>query len=95
MENYPAFSGVVDQVGEVGALRELVGVLRDQLEARTREVAELHTLLRESQGKHVLTAGNASESAQEGQQGASVAGMVSDDLVRPPAAPRKAWWRFW
>jgi len=35
------------------------------------------------------------QSAQEGQQGGSVAGVVSDDLVRPSAPPRKAWWRFW
>ena len=42
-----------------------------------------------------LTAPTPHQSAQEGQQGASVAGVVSDDLARPLAAPRKAWWRFW
>jgi len=95
MENYPAFSGVIDQAGEVGALRELVGVLREQLEARTREVAELHTLLRESQGKRVLTAGNASESAQERQERVVWDGALSDALATSPVAPRKPWWRFW
>jgi len=35
------------------------------------------------------------QSAQEGQQGASAAGVARDDLMRPPAAPRRAWWRFW
>ena len=38
----------------------------------------------------------APESTQDGQQGASVAGVVSrDDLRAPVVAPRKAWWRFW
>jgi len=37
----------------------------------------------------------APESAQEGHQTGSVAGVVSDDLVKPSASPRKSWWRFW
>jgi len=35
------------------------------------------------------------QSAQEGQQTDSVAGVVSDDLAASVAAPRKVWWRFW
>jgi hypothetical protein len=35
--------------GELEALHELVAVLRDQLDARTREVSELHVLLQRAQ----------------------------------------------
>jgi hypothetical protein len=45
----PQASAGNGHAGEVAALRELVTVLRDQLDARTREVAELHVLLQRAQ----------------------------------------------
>lgn len=39
---------VTDNDGEVQALKQLVKVLQDELEARRREIQELHVLLRDS-----------------------------------------------
>lgn len=39
----------VDAGGELGALRETVAILSDELEARRREVQELHVLLQHAQ----------------------------------------------
>lgn len=68
--------GATVGAGEVAALRELVSVLGGQLEARTREVSELHVLLERQ--TRLLAAGvpepaspasPASESGPEGTEG--------------------------
>jgi hypothetical protein len=41
--------GVSTANGEVGALKETISVLREELEARRREVQELHVLLQQAQ----------------------------------------------
>lgn len=41
---------VTGVAGEADVLREMVGLLREQLDARTREVQELHTLLAQARG---------------------------------------------
>jgi len=73
-------------------VRELLAkneTLQVQLQQRDEQIRALTAPTEAS------TAAHAPESAQEGQQGASAAGVVSDDLGRPVAAPRRAWWRFW
>ena len=77
------------------ALRQLA-VQRDQLLHLAGQVGYLQRQVQEHQETiKALQAPTPHQSAQDGQQGGSVAGMVSDDLVRPSVTPRKAWWRFW
>jgi len=67
-----------------------LGYVQSQLQQRDEQIRALTAPAEAS------TEGYASESAQEGQQTASVAGVaVEDDLVQPSAPRRKAWWRFW
>jgi hypothetical protein len=42
-------SGVYTTNGKVGALKETIAILREELEARRREVQELHVLLQHAQ----------------------------------------------
>jgi len=81
---------------------ELVRWLRDLQEENRNLAGQLGYLQAQVEQYKVLQAPAESrnvaaphQSAQEGQQGASMAGVVSDDLERPQQAPRKAWWRFW
>ena len=69
--------------GEITALRELVAVLREELEARRREVSELHMLLQRAQLVPVAV----TVTPQEG-------GPV--DQVRGKGEPpqRPWWWRL-
>ena len=71
--------------GEVAALRELVEVLREELDARRREVAELHVLLQRSQLAPVAAATRAE---------APHVYQSHDVTDTPPRRPRPWWWRL-
>jgi len=78
-----------EQAQQLLQLAGQVGYVQAQLQQRDEQLKALTAPTEAS------TAAHAPESAQEGHQTASVAGVVSDDLATPAAAPRKAWWRFW
>ena len=66
-----------------------LGYVQSQLQQRDEQLKALTAPAEVSTGAH------ARESAQEGQERASVAGEALDDLMKPSAPTRKAWWRFW
>jgi hypothetical protein len=66
-----------------------VGFLQAQLQQRDEQLRALQAPATDPETAH------APESAQEGQQGASAAGVAGDDLVGLLVAPRRPWWRFW
>lgn len=79
--------------GEVEALKLLVSELQkdkqllwDEVEARRREIGELHVLLQEAQRQNY-------RALLPGQEDAgAIAGAMADAV----AAPRqRRWWRFW
>jgi hypothetical protein len=71
-------------------LREVVGVLRDELEARRREVQQLHTLLAQAQARI-----GALPAPPEPAGPIEHASPLADPDPVPPAADRRPWWRFW
>jgi hypothetical protein len=76
--------------GELALLREVVGVLRDELEARRREVQQLHTLLAQAQARI-----GALPAPTEPSGPLEDASPLADPDPVPPAADRRPWWRFW
>jgi len=80
---------VLPQPVDSGVLGDLVRELLAEVQRLTERAvrAEERLLALETAAPH--------QSAQEGQQGPSAAGVALDDVVGAVAAPRRAWWRFW
>ena len=64
---------------EIARLEETVRLLTTELEARRREVAELHVLLQRSQGPVVLPVGHSDQPPER--------------PTNRPTGPRPPWWR--
>jgi hypothetical protein len=75
---------------ELALLREVVGVLRDELEARRREVQQLHTLLAQAQ-----TRISALPAPIDATEFVPEAAPTAEPAPAPPPADRRPWWRFW
>jgi len=72
------------------------GVLGDLIRELLAEVQRLtERAVRAEERLLALETATSRQSAQDGHQGGSVAGVAVDDLVRSSEPPRKAWWRFW
>jgi excisionase family DNA binding protein len=90
--------GRTDSAALVDALRVVADQqqqLRDQAHQLLQLAGQVGYLQGQLEQLRALPAGTSHQSAQDGQQGASAAGVVVDDLVQSHAAPRRAWWRFW
>ena len=77
------------------AMDERAAVLAENRQLAA-ELSEARATIRALQSPaHPSETATPHQSAQEGHQTASVAGVVSDDLVKPSTPSRRAWWRFW
>jgi hypothetical protein len=70
---------------EVERMAHVIEVLESQLEARTREISELHQLL----AARMLPARVGTDGADTPQDGATA------EQTPTQAAHRRPWWRFW
>jgi len=89
-------AALLEALHQLATQRDQLLHLAGQLGYLQRQVQEQQEQLRalSSPAEPPQTA-SAPESAQDGHLAAVGREVVSDALVKPSVAPRKAWWRFW